>query len=201
MSRVATRTPPGIARSSPGARGSRSSSSPISCPDCHTDLGEGIVNRRCLTCADLYQSFQALRDHIYAHGTASLDELAAASGVDIRTISRLIAVGYLRNSGRAAQQASRGAKICEVCKNPSDGTSLCATCRERLVGRWTAWQEEQAGGSPQVVAPALASAVPIDEEFAAMVDEENDSVPPEMRVRGGMRVRGSREHGRSTVSG
>lgn len=152
----------------------------VTCPDCLTDLDGGNVNRRCTTCTALYASFTRLREHIYASGsTGDLAELSRASGVDPSTISRMIRIGYLKVATRddAGRRVPCG---CDVCGRPSDGTALCATCRERFMTSWERAQEARAARvdhEPLEIPAELAAAAdgyaPLDEDFAALLAEES----------------------------
>lgn len=163
----------------------------VHCPDCLVDLDNGGLNPGCPTCGDLYAAFTRLREHIYTAGSGDIFQLARASGVDARTIVKMLRMGFLRSiepRTGGGSSCSRPA-VCEVCKQPSEGSGLCGGCRSRFTDAWADWQRrnEPAASEPERVpvpvrpTPALGE-VPVDEEFAALLEEEGVALPPELRI-------------------
>lgn len=174
------------------------------CPECLGDVASGPLDLSCPTCRELYGAFLKLREHIYSYGGADLGALSAAAGVPPRVIMKMMSAGLLQATTPAAGSGGRkiaGAAMCDSCGQPSDGTALCGGCRSRFTASWVGSQERlHRGGSDDEApapaasaparqpapaptpAPAPEQAVPLDEDFAAMLEEEGVELPPELRL-------------------
>jgi hypothetical protein len=114
------------------------------------------MNRSCATCARLHADHVRLRDWLYVHGAHDPGGLSAGSGVPLETISRLVALGYLRAETAREDDGGPPADACEVCRTRTLGTALCDPCRGRFVDDWQSWLDARHGPAHGAPAPVPA---------------------------------------------
>ena len=99
-------------------------------------------NRLCIDClAGLDKDFITIREYLYEHDGAGIDEVSEATGVPRKIILYLLKEERLL-IGDENGSGGGGILICESCKKPINTGRICAGCKKEVL---TAIQQSSGG--------------------------------------------------------
>lgn len=93
-------------------------------------LGRKICNS-CLEQID--RDFITVRDYIYEHERADIDEVTEETGVKKQVIIHLLKEGRLTIEDKDG--GGGGTLFCEVCRKPINTGRLCKDCKDKVASR------------------------------------------------------------------
>ena len=94
----------------------------------HKDMGKGV----CAECLlQLDEDFIEIREYLYEHENAGIEEVSEATGVSRKSIFYLLKEERLL-VGEESEQAS-GILKCESCKKPIRSGRMCVFCKKEVI--------------------------------------------------------------------
>ena len=94
----------------------------------HKDMGKGV----CVECLlQLDEDFIEIREYLYEHENADIEEVSEATGVSRKSIFYLLKEERLL-VGEESEQAS-GILKCEACKKPIRTGRMCVFCKKEVI--------------------------------------------------------------------
>jgi hypothetical protein len=88
-----------------------------------------IGSKICPSCLEqIDKDFIVVRDYIYEHVGAHIDDVSEETGVSKQTIMHLLREGRLQLDNPDAD----GMLVCEVCKKPINSGRMCDECKDSV---------------------------------------------------------------------
>lgn len=89
-----------------------------------------IGNKLCPDCVHhMHEAERQIRDYLYEHVGADVNEISEGTGLDERTVLHLLKEGILTASSGVG---ASGALLCDMCKKPIAAGKICNSCKTEL---------------------------------------------------------------------
>jgi len=119
-------------------------------------LYQSAGNRLCNDCLiKLDEDFIKIREYLYEHDRAGIEEVSEATGVSRKTIMFLLKEERLTVSSDRVDGG--GILVCEACKKPISTGRICESCRKEVI---SALQDSVRDVGPPVRRPESAAEYP-----------------------------------------